>query len=363
MQDEQERKNSSVPTAFLDAFIFDPEVEPPADQPIFSGFLSLGDLVVWIGREKHRKSNVILQCAICAALGRDFLNFRFAASVPQKVVLVDYESKNTKSAFWLRHNMICRTMNLTEDERKILRVNLRVVLVRDYYKAGKFFPRFSAKTKSEKKTKGSEEFWTNFRNSYPADIYVFDPMRCLHAGNENDSSIIESLLTKLRQFFPNSAIIIPHHMTKPDYDSTVSLTKDMRAWSDGARGSSAIKAHADVIVCQERKTEKDSEVVYIGAFMKDGPDVTPIPLEETDSESFFWKVSPNVPEDLRAAYKALRKADRPFRDKKDAAEIIAQGTGKSVQTGYRRVGDLLNRGLLTKEGSQVVLKEASDAPP
>ena len=152
-------------------------------------------------------------------------------------------------------------------------------------------------------------------------------------------------------------------MSKPDNDSNVSLTSDMRSWSDGARGSTAIKAHADVIVCQERKTESDVETVYLGAFMKDGPDVEPISLIETGHESFYWQVSPNIPEKLRSPFEALRKAARLFHDKKDAAKVITTATGMSIATGYRRVDELLNRGLLVWQADQLLLKEAPAVPP
>ena len=61
----------------------------------------------------------------------------------------------------------------------------------------------------------------------------------------------------------------------------------MRFWSDDARGSGAIKAHSDVIVCQERVIEEQEERLYLGAFLKDGPDVEPIPLAETGAQSFI----------------------------------------------------------------------------
>ena len=43
-----------------------------------------------------------------------------------------------------------------------------------------------------------------------------------------------------------------------------SLADDMRAWSDGCRGSTAIKAHSDVIICQEMVKKEMTQVVYLG---------------------------------------------------------------------------------------------------
>src|SRR5580700_2641081 len=108
-------------------FVFNPDAEPPAESPIFEGFLSMGDLGVWVGREKHRKTNLVLQCAICAALGRDFLWFRFAASGPIRVVFIDYESKS--SSLSKRYKAICKAMALSETDLKLLREKLRIIEV------------------------------------------------------------------------------------------------------------------------------------------------------------------------------------------------------------------------------------------
>src|SRR5579863_8298907 len=64
--------NGPVQASDLESFVFDPAAEVEHDQKLYDGLLYLGDLVVWLGREKHRKSNLILQFTICAALGRDF---------------------------------------------------------------------------------------------------------------------------------------------------------------------------------------------------------------------------------------------------------------------------------------------------
>jgi hypothetical protein len=345
---------------FLDRHIFNPEADPPDDEPIFDGLLSKPDLAVWVGREKHRKSNVALQLAICAATGRDFLNFKFASPEPLKVVIVDYESKNAKGKFPRRYEAICRALNLTQPEREMLKANLKVILVRELYKAGRDFPRFPVKpTKDKKADARAEQHWAQFAKDYPADLYVFDPMRSLHAEQENDS-LIEALLSRLRQSFPNAALVVLHHMSKPDGEHMVSLRDDMRRFSDGARGSTATKASADVIMCQERTMQEDTETVYFGAFMREGADVDPIPLVETDHESFCWRPTASVPDHLRDSFEALRRVGRPFRQKKEAVEAIAASTGKPVKTAYRHVADLMNRGLLARRDGLIVVSDSVD---
>jgi hypothetical protein len=102
------------------------------------------------------------------------------------------------------------------------------------------------------------------------------------------------LLTRVHEVFGDAAVVISHHLRKRDqrgkYKPT--LEGDMRAWADEARGSGAITAHADVIVCQERVVEGEMEMLYLGAYLRDGADVEPMPLHESAVETFFWKVAP-----------------------------------------------------------------------
>jgi hypothetical protein len=138
--------------------------------------------------------------------------------------------------------------------------------VRKVRQNGLSFERFP-KTEQDKR---GLSFWTQLIKEKPADLYLIDPMRCFHIGRENDSEI-EVLLEQVRRFFGSAAVIISHHVRKQSHkqgEDRVSLSVPgiMREWSDGARGSCAIKAHADVIVCQERKMEGEAEIVYFGAF-------------------------------------------------------------------------------------------------
>jgi len=181
----------------------------------------------------------------------------------------------------------------------------------------------------------------------PADLYVIDPMRCFHGGKEDDKEI-EKLLEQVRRYFGWAAVIISHHMRKltgkpGETRLTLSSPGVMREWSDGARGSVAIKAHADVIVCQERAMEGDTEVVYFGAFMKDGPDIEPIPLTETADGSFLFKPSSRVPPFLRGSFDLLK--DVAFHDRGAAADVLQQH-GATRSTAFRHVSRLCELGLV-----------------
>jgi len=134
----------------------------------------------------------------------------------------------------------------------------------------------------------------------------------------------------------------------------------MRTWSDGARGSSAIKAHSDVIVLQERSLdEKGNEVVHLGVFLKDGPDVEPFPLMETDHESFYWEQVKLVPAKLRPSYDALASRGCGW-EKSKAADEIKRQTGASRATAYRHFDAMARAGILVIDGSGLFRTQSPD---
>lgn len=127
-------------TEIIPVPFFDPEEDVAEERVLFEGLLGASDLSVWVGREKHRKTNVLLQLSFCAALGRDFMTFRYRGGRPAKVVYVDYETKT--GSLKHRYDAICREMGLTDEQRKCLKRNLRIIEVRKIRQTGKEFPRF-----------------------------------------------------------------------------------------------------------------------------------------------------------------------------------------------------------------------------
>jgi hypothetical protein len=337
-------------------YIFDPSADPPPERVYYDGLLSEGDLGLWVGREKHRKTNIGLQLAICAALARSFLTFRFVADAPLKVVIFDWESKG--DSLKRRYEALCRSMQLTDAEREQVAVNLKIFEFRRYVADGGILPKFPVKRNGQVSGDYHQalQFWIALIKDHPADLYIIDPMRCLDAQDENDSAI-EELLAMIRRVFGKAAVLIAHHMTKRGNPKDgVALKDDMRGWSDGARGSGAIKAHADLIICQERVMAGDHEKVYWGAFLKDAPDIEPLPLVETDNESFLWCVSPEIPSNLVNPMDVVLKAGGPFKNNTAVADLLMKNLGLTRPTAYRRVLDLLNYGYLSKEDGQMVVQ-------
>jgi hypothetical protein len=331
----------------LGRYVFDPLAEVGHDEQLYERFLYRGDLAVWLGREKHRKSNMILQFAISAAIGRDFVGLKFAAETPLKVVLIDFESKSASLKH--RRESIIAAMALSHEERRLLSANLTIIEVRRIRKAGLVFPKFSHAPGAR------EPFWDELVARMPADLYIIDPLRSLHSADENDSTI-EMLLSEMQRVFKGAAVIAAHHMRKAK-ENGVTLAHDMRAWSEGARGSSAIKAHSDVIVLQERTlNDKGEEIVNLGCFLKDGPDIEPFPLMESDHESFFWEVVTIVPTHLEGSYDALKAAGGRFKSKIAAAQEIITRVKLGRATAYRHIDTMLRLKLIADDEGRLTIQ-------
>jgi hypothetical protein len=325
---------TNTATSIPASCIFNPTAEPSPAQVIFRGFLAKDELAVWIGHEKCFKTTAVLNLCICAALGRDFLGFQYVAPQPIRVVMFDYESQD--NSIHRRYDAICDAIKLSDGDRDRLRENLKIIELRKIIHEGQVIPRIDNR-------QHGEEFWRRAVADHPADLYVIDPMRCLHGGAENDSTI-ETTLGDIRRIF-HSTIIIPHHMTKQSRNpkDNVRLVADMRLWSDGCRGSGAIKGHSDVIVCQDRVKEDDADVVYLGAFMKDAGDVDPMPLEESAPDSFLWVPRTKLPEKLHTALDMLRKTDIPSWPSRAAVAGTLMSQGVKRATAFRHVKALIER--------------------
>jgi len=348
------------------AFVFDPTAEIPPEQPIFEGLIAKGDLAVWLGREKHRKSNVLLQFAICAALGRPFLDFRFCPPEPLRVVVLDYESKS--QTIKTRLAAITTAMRLSSSDRDLLNTNLRIVEMRKALRRGKKFARFPVKPERGQDGKyefqQAEEDWHDFVQECAADLYIIDPMRCMHSEAENDSGL-ETLITRIHQFFGDASVVISHHLRKRNRKTSdqPKLKDDIRVWADEARGSGAINAHADAVIGQERREEKGLELLDLGAFLRDGADINPIVLRETGHETFFWEVELDISTELLRCLDALEKAPEKFRERAAAVKYLEQKLKIGRTTSYYRIRDLINVGLFSFDSDTPACPPVLQTPP
>jgi len=296
-------------------------------------------LCVWLGKEKCRKSNFIVQFAICAALGRDFLGLKFKARRPLDVVILDFESPTDDLLF--RTSAIESDLDLSDEDSEDLWENLRIVELRRMQESGEWVPKFSARGEAN-------ERWCEIVSSYKPDIWIVDPLRSFHGYDENKSSVMENLLTEMRNLFKPAALVTPHHLRKVDRKSAVSLKEDMRSWSDGARGSGAIKAHADVIVGQERRFDTvGNEIVDFAAYMKGGGDIQPFSLMESGPMSFWWNpLKSEISAPLKKALQALGSA---LWTRTQAIQQIQTISGASQATAYRQFNEMVRLDLVMNE--------------
>jgi hypothetical protein len=324
-----------APPAIDPSYIYEPTAQHSRAEQIFQGFLAKDELAVWIGHEKHRKTTLVLDFAVAAALGRDFLAFRFMPSTALRVVMFDYESKD--DSIYRRSEAICNALHLSTDDRARLWQNLRIIKLREMIYNGGAVPKIDK----------CKEWWQKAVAENPADIYIVDPFRCLHGAGENDSAM-EETLRKIRAVF-HRATVIPHHMTKNSRNprENTRLADDMRLWSEGCRGSGAIKGHADVIICQERETENDeTEVVHLGAFMKDAADVKPISLVESATDSFLWVPHTELAKPTAVARDLLIKSGTESWEHRSDVAAVFESAGMKRSTAFARVKELLQRGVL-----------------
>jgi hypothetical protein len=316
-------------------------------------------LAVYLGREKHRKSSVLLQFAICAALGRPFLHFKFHGAKPLKVVLLDYESKS--QTLKLRYASVVEALGLSVAEQEILRNSLQLVEMRKAFRAGVKHSRFPVRPEKGREAEfdQAEQDWRGFIRGMPADLYIIDPMRCMHAQGENDSTL-EALLTRVHELFGDAAVVISHHLRKRDRraDKQRSLKGDMRVWADEARGSSAITAHSDVIICQERTVEDGIEILHLGAYSRDSDDIEPLMLRESAPNSFFWEVAPDVPLDLFPCVDELKRTGQEFPNKAAAVKFLMTTIGSGRTTSYSRLNELLHRKILVQRDGVIKMGES-----
>lgn len=265
--------------------------------------------------------------------------------------MFDYESKDTfEFGITRRMESILSAMNATGRDRDLVRENLQILEFRKARQLGFTIPPFSDKPEEL-------SWWRRHIKEHPAELYIVDPLRSFHRTREDDSTIERVLSLVMAEF---STVIVCHHMRKDQVNqdggkSGPSLTSDMRSWSDGARGSGAIKAHSDVIICQERREGGGEETIYLGAFGKDFKDVSPVALKETGPLSYLWECRGETPVHLEKAVRVLKKTGESFVGKAEVIKLLVK-SGTPQATAYRHYGELVERRVLAEENGRLKFK-------
>ena len=100
------------------------------------------------------------------------------------------------------------------------------------------------------------------------------------------------------------------------------------------------------------------EEVYLGAFMRDGADIEPFPIVETDYKSFYFETTTDVPPNVRDAFDALK--DKLPIKKSQALTAIRKANLVARATAYRHLNELLRLRLVTENAGGSI--SANEAP-
>lgn len=204
--------------------------QPPIDY-LITDLLTNSSLNVFYGEAGSKKTYSILSMAVAVANGKDWLGFSTKKS---PVIFIDEESGEKRFSRRLNETMKGADCNATG---QLFYISL----------AG-----FKLDNKEDIKTIESQI------NERGAKLVIFDALADIMDGDENSKRDVQPIMNALRKMADNtdSSIVLIHHSNK----------------SGGYRGSSAIKASADLMVQVTSdlddsvvtfKTEKNRDGTYI----------------------------------------------------------------------------------------------------
>lgn len=214
-----------------------------------------------IGAEpKSWKSWLTLQLAICVAAGKKAFD-RLAVRRGRVIV---FSAEGGKGLVRSRAIALCRALDVD-----IKTLDLEVVDV----------PALQLDN-----AEGVKLLWSIVEQRRPV-LVVLDPLREMHAGDENDSAAIARLLLPLRtmQRELGCAIMLVHHMTK------VSAEGGGRRLGQRLRGSSALHGAVDSALYLEPKGEGPAKRVKVTAEHRGAAEPEPLTLILRDALSMGGK--------------------------------------------------------------------------
>jgi RecA-family ATPase len=204
-------------------------------------------------------------------------------------------------------------------------------------------------------------------------LLVLDPLRELHAGDENDAAAIAKLLLPLRllQREFGCAVMLVHHMAKVGADS------GGRRLGQRLRGSSALHGAVDSAIYLEPKGEGPAKRVKLTAEHRAALEPEPMTLclkslttatgeavwlepvdAAEDDEAQAARQSASQYQKNRARIVAIiREAARPDRDALKSKSAVVLACGMKRTTAFAIVDELLREGVIRhdqKNGFSVV---------
>jgi hypothetical protein len=130
--------------------------------------------------------------------------------------------------------------------------------------------------------------------------------------------------------FGKAAIIIAHHMVKRNMNrkENVKVTQDMRLFSDGGRGSGAIKGYCDIVNTQEWSQQDGEEIVHWGAFGKNIADLNPRALVQTGPNSGLW-----VPTEVDGLSQTVKASLRALKEHRASLVFVSRAEAAGLDYG------------------------------
>jgi RecA-family ATPase len=196
-------------------------------------------------------------------------------------------------------------------------------------------------------------------------LVVLDPLREMHAGDENDAAAVATLLLPLRllQRKFECAIMLVHHMAKQGADS------NGRRLGQRLRGSSALHGAVDSALYLEPKGEGESKRVKVSAEHRAAAEPEPITLRlrsvmrelvdeavwiepvdaVEDDEAQAARESHQAYEDARRrVLAAVRESTWPGRDPLRSKNAVAMASAMNKQKALAILKILIEEGEITQ---------------
>lgn len=152
------------------------DAEPPPTNPVFEGFVDIGQRAAVIGGTKRRKSFVVATMAILSASGREGIGLK--AARPRKTLLVQFEIEATY--MWRRVKKLCRAMGISKAD---IEDRLHIVNLRDQLDDENFELR-------------ALEIIEAAMHQTGAELLIIDPIYVLNNGEENETMSMRRLLRR-----------------------------------------------------------------------------------------------------------------------------------------------------------------------
>lgn len=306
---------------------------------IVQDLFAMGQMSIWIGPEKSRKSCFALFMAMSIAAGKEWYKFQ----IPRSRCVVYFSAEDPSDELDLRYKMFFSLFS--PEEQKLIGENLILIKGREFFVS-----------RGIDITSANTAFWSAFVENYRADVYFLDALEMFTDGESNND--LRDSLVSLRNFCGDkNGLEVLHHTRKREdreLPNPVRLKKvGPRLWSEKCLGGGAIKRIADTIVCQEywETREKTGDAPNLGrvldsetnlaAFGKAIEDVPCLDFRDGEDKFLFDLVTALSPT-VRASLDKLKAARGPW----ESRNAAARATGLSRSQGNLHIRELERKGYL-----------------